>query len=257
MHWRRPLHCPTLGCPVPSEVGRGFDEEIPRVRMKETPLVRRIVTLALSLSFVLGLSAIRFVSAQDEAKKDAPPAEAPKADVAPAPAAAPAPAPAPAPAASAAAPAEKPIPPEVQAKIDAARKAVAEAIAAAEKAGLVETTIDPPPILDILLTGQAHDLTVLKAKADELKAKTAKVPDVGVSPEVFGAWHTGFGKLEGISAMDDVRIIPPSKGLTDWYRKKADVFKPLLEEARKALAATPAPRRPPPKSSPKNPRKRR
>src|SRR5689334_25053750 len=37
-----------------------------------------------------------------------------------------------------------PIPPEVQAKIDAARRAVAEAIVAAQDAGLVETSIDPP-----------------------------------------------------------------------------------------------------------------
>ena len=45
-----------------------------------------------------------------------------------------------------------PIPPEVQAKIEAARKAVAETIVAAQDAGLVETSIDPPPILDILIT---------------------------------------------------------------------------------------------------------
>ena len=50
-----------------------------------------------------------------------------------------------------------PIPKEVQDKIDAARRAVAEAIVAAQDAGLVETSIDPPPILDILITGRATD----------------------------------------------------------------------------------------------------
>ncbi len=55
-----------------------------------------------------------------------------------------------------------PIPPEVQAKIDAARKAVAEAIVAAQDAGLVETSIDPPPILDILIMGRATDARTLK-----------------------------------------------------------------------------------------------
>src|SRR5262249_20700604 len=50
-----------------------------------------------------------------------------------------------------------PIPPDVQAKIDAARKAVAEMIVAAQDAGLVETSIDPPPILDLLINGRATD----------------------------------------------------------------------------------------------------
>ena len=68
-----------------------------------------------------------------------------------------------------------PIPPEVQAKIDAARKAVAEAIVAAQDAGLVETSIDPPPILDILITGRATDTRALKST-------TAKKP-YAVSPK--------------------------------------------------------------------------
>ena len=106
----------------------------------------------------------------EPAKKDEPPkTEAPKATEAPLP----------------------PIPPEVQAKIDAARKAVAEAIVAAQDAGLVETSIDPPPILDILITGRATD-------SRTLKNTTAKKP-YAVSPEVFGAWFTGYGKLEGIN----------------------------------------------------------
>src|SRR5262249_58724133 len=73
-----------------------------------------------------------------------------------------------------------PIPAEVEAKLEAARRAVAEAIVAAQEAGLVKTTIDPPPILDILITGRANDESTLKAKT-------------GVSPEVFGAWFTGYG----------------------------------------------------------------
>ena len=72
-----------------------------------------------------------------------------------------------------------PIPPEVQAKIDAARKAVAEAIVAAQDAGLIETSIDPPPILDILITGRVTDARTLKG-----------AKPYGMSPEVFGAWFT-------------------------------------------------------------------
>ena len=109
-----------------------------------------------------------------------------------------------------------PIPPEVQAKIDAARKAVAEAIVAAQDAGLVETSIDPPPILDILITGRATD-------SRTLKNTTAKKP-YAVSPEVFGAWFTGYGKLEGINYADDVRIINPSAGLKQWYDTRARIL---------------------------------
>ena len=60
-----------------------------------------------------------------------------------------------------------PIPKEVQDKIDAARRAVAEAIVAAQDAGLVETSIDPPPILDILVTGRATDARTLKNASGE------------------------------------------------------------------------------------------
>jgi hypothetical protein len=171
--------------------------------------VRRFVPIALSLSLVLGLSAAGHLFAQEDAKKADTPKEEPKKET-PAPA-----------------PAEKPIPPEVQEKLEAARKAVAEAIAAAEAAGLVETTIDPPPILDILITGRANDAAALKAKTDAN-------PEVGVSPEVFGAWFTGHGKMEGVDASKNVRIIPPSKGLTEWYRTRATIFAPLLAEARKS-----------------------
>jgi hypothetical protein len=119
-----------------------------------------------------------------------------------------------------------PIPPEVQAKLDAARRAVAEAIVAAQDAGLVETSIDPPPILDILITGRATD-------ARTLKNPTAKKP-YPVSPEVFAAWFTGYGKLEGINYVDDVRIMNPSLGLKQWYDQRARMLQQLIEEIRKA-----------------------
>jgi len=119
-----------------------------------------------------------------------------------------------------------PIPPEVQVKLDAARRAVAEAIVAAQDAGLVETSIDPPPILDILITGRATD-------ARTLKNATAKKP-YAVSPEVFAAWFTGYGKLDGINYVDDVRIVNPSAGLKQWYDQRARMLQQLIEEIRKA-----------------------
>jgi hypothetical protein len=118
-----------------------------------------------------------------------------------------------------------PIPPEVQAKLDAARRAVAEAIVAAQDAGLVETSIDPPPILDILITGRATDLRTV--------TNSTKKP-YAVSPEVFAAWFTGYGKLQGINYVDDVRIINPSAGLKQWYDQRARMLQQLIEEIRKA-----------------------
>src|SRR5262249_61767790 len=91
-----------------------------------------------------------------DAKKDDPPKPDAKKDEAPKPEAKKAEAP---PAA-----ALPPIPPEVEAKLEAARRAVAEAIVAAQDAGLVQTTIDPPPILDILVTGRATDRQPLKPR---------------------------------------------------------------------------------------------
>jgi hypothetical protein len=172
---------------------------------------------------------------QEPAKTEAPKAEAPQGE-----AAKPEGAPAEAPKAEAAAPAQStpeptkaqelpPIPPEVQAKLEAARKAVAEAIVAAERAGLVKTTVDPPPILDILITGRATD-------ADAIKARTDQMPEVGVSPEVFGAWFTGQGKMDGVTAEKNIRIIPPSKGLSEWYRQRAVILAPYLATARQASA---------------------
>jgi hypothetical protein len=198
---------------------------------------RRFVTLALSFCLVLtlGIARIDQLFAQDTkkaaapapaapAKPDAPktepaktepakkdeaakPAEAPKATEAPLP----------------------PIPKEVEAKLEAARKAVAEAIVAAQDAGLVETSIDPPPILDILITGRAVDTRALKNPS-------AKKP-YAVSPEVFGAWFTGYGKLEGVNYAEDVRIINPSAGLKDWYDRRARMLEHYIEEIRKSKPA--------------------
>jgi hypothetical protein len=128
-----------------------------------------------------------------------------------------------------------PIPPGVQSKIEAARRAVAEAIVAAQDAGLVETSIDPPPILDILITGRATDTRVLKNT-------TAKKP-YAVNPEVFGAWFTGYGKLEGINYADDVRIIPPSAGLKQWYDQRARFLEQYIQEIRKAKGPAPTPKK--------------
>ena len=50
----------------------------------------------------------------------------------------------------------------------------------------------------------------------------------------FAAWFTGFGKLEGINYVDDVRIINPSAGLKQWYDQRARMLQQLIEEIRKA-----------------------
>jgi hypothetical protein len=195
--------------------------------------VRRLATITLTFALLLGLNANAWLFAQDEpkteapkdeakkdeakkdeAKKEAPKDEAKKDEAKPA-----------------SATDLKPIPPEVEKKLEAARKAVAEAIVAAQDAGLVKTTIDPPPILEILVTGRANDADALKAHSDE-------TPEVGVSPEVFGAWFTGHGKLEGVTAEKNVRITQPSKGLKALYDARAEVFRPYLEQA-KLAAKTP------------------
>ena len=112
------------------------------------------------------------------------------------------------------------------AKIEAARHAVAEAIVAAQDAGLVETSIDPPPILDILVQGYAIDARTLK--------NTAGKKPFPVSPEVFGAWFTGYGKLDGINYQTDVRIVNPSAGLKTWFDQRASILNRHIEAVRKA-----------------------
>ena len=209
-------------------------------------MVRRFVTLTLSFCLVLGVGILQVHSsfAQGEAKKEAQP---PKSETAQKEAAKEAAKPAttkseppkgaePAKkeAPKAAEPALPSIPPEVQAKLDAARRAVAEAIVAAQDAGLVETSIDPPPILDILITGRAIDARTLKNTA-------AKKP-YGVSPEVMCAWFTGYGKLEGVDYVHDVRITNPSAGLKQWYDQRAAILRQYIEEVRKAKGPGPSPK---------------
>jgi hypothetical protein len=208
----------------------------------EFMVVRRVIKLAVSSCLVLGIGAtwVGPLFAQGDAKKETQPpkAEAPATKETPktdttktepakkdesAKTEAPKPTEPPLP----------PIPPEVQAKIEAARKAVAEMIVAAEDAGLVETSIDPPPILDLLITGRATDLRTLKNT-------TAKKP-YAVSPEVFGAWFTGWGKkdLSTINYAEDVRIINPSAGLKQWYDTRARILEQYIQDIRKAKGPAP------------------
>jgi hypothetical protein len=120
-----------------------------------------------------------------------------------------------------------PIPKEVQEKLEAARRAVAEAIVAAQDAGLVETSIDPPPVLDILITGRATD-------ARTLKNASAKKP-YAVSPEVFAAWFTNYAApgFEGVDYVKDVRITPPSAGLKSFFDQRAALMRNAIAEVRK------------------------
>lgn len=227
-------------------------------------MVRRIATLIVSSGLVLGLGMlqIRPAFAQD-AKKDTPAAkpEAPKADAAK-PAAKPETSKPAEPAKEKAEDKAKkeeapkateaplpPIPKEVQDKIDAARRAVAEAIVAAQDAGLVETSIDPPPILDILITGRATDARTLKNAA-------AKKP-YAVSPEVFAAWFTGYGGtgFESVDYVKDIRIVQPGAGLKALFDQRAMILRNEIAEVRKAkgqpAAAKPAEKKEEPKAAEK------
>jgi hypothetical protein len=190
--------------------------------------VRRFATMILTLCLSLSLTGVHYLLAQDEPKKDetskpeASKPETPKPEAAKTePAqekekekeAAPKP--------DASASTEPPIPPAVEEKLEAARRAVAEAIVAAQDAGLVKTTIDPPPIFDILITGRANDESTLKAKT-------------GVSPEVFGAWFTGYGTAKDFTAQKDVRITRPEAGLKELFSQRASILTRHIEAVRKA-----------------------
>jgi hypothetical protein len=130
------------------------------------------------------------------------------------------------------------VPKEVEEKLEKARRAVAEAIVAAQDAGLVDTSIDPPPILDILIKGYAVDMRTLKNPA-------AKKTYWAVSPEVFCGWFTGYGKQpEGVSInpQTDIRIINPSAGLKAMYDQRANMLNKHIDEVRKARGQTAAPK---------------
>ena len=171
-------------------------------------VARRNQSLAWLLGTALSWGLVMTGGAFAQDAKEAPPAEEPKAEAAPADLTPPT------------------VPPEVEAKLEAARRAVAEAIVAAEDAGLVDTSISPPPILDILVKGYAIDARVLKDKE-------GKKP-YAVSPEVFAGWFTGYGKLDGINYVDDVRILNPSAGLKTFFDQRANMLNHHIEAVRKA-----------------------
>jgi len=130
------------------------------------------------------------------------------------------------------------VPKEVEEKLEKARLAVAEAIVAAQDAGLVDSSIDPPPILDILIRGYAID-------ARTLKNPSAKKTFWAVTPEVFCGWFTGYNKtLEGvnINPMNDLRLINPSAGLKAWYDQRANMLNKYIDEVRKAKGPAVAPK---------------
>jgi hypothetical protein len=184
--------------------------------------VRRFATLVLSLGLVLGLSGARYLLAGDDPKKDETPKSEPAKDKEKEKDKEAAPKPEASPSTEATPP---PIPQEVEKKLEAARRAVAEAIVAAQEAGLVKSSIDPPPILDILVTGRATDEATLKAKT-------------GVSPEVFGAWFTGYGTTKDITPQKDVRITRPEAGLKELYTQRANILNRHIEAVRKAQGST-------------------
>jgi len=95
--------------------------------------------------------------------------------------------------------------------------------------------IEPPPILEILPHRRANDVAALKDR-NEGRA------EAGVSPEVFGAWFTGQGKMDGITAELNVSRDAPVEGLSELYKLRQDLMLPLLIEARKAKPETQAPR---------------
>jgi hypothetical protein len=186
--------------------------------------------IALSMSLVLALIGTPRLLAQGDDKKEAPKPEAAK----PAEPAKPAETTKPAETAPSASAELAPptIPPEVQAKLEAARRAVAEAIVAAEDAGLVKTAIDPPPILDILVNGYADDLTAVKA------LKPGDPNPARVSPEVFGAWFTGYGTDRTIDPSKQIRVTRPESGLKKLYNDRATILKSHIDAIRKAKGDT-------------------
>jgi len=202
-------------------------------------VVRRVLplTLSMGLLFTLGMARTDSASAQEVNKAEAPKVEAPKKEEAKV-----------EPAKKEEAAKKEPekvveappptIPKAVEEKLEAARRAVAEAIVAAQDAGLVDTSIDPPPILDILINGYAIDARTLKNSA-------AKKTFWAVTPEVFCGWFTGYSKpLEGvtINPQTDLRIINPSAGLKAWYDQRANMLNKHIEDVRKAKGQTTAPK---------------
>lgn len=222
-------------------------------------MVRRIVTPIVSFCAVLGLSLLLAgPTLAQAAKKEAAPAKPatpakeaakPEAQQKPAektPEAKPADTAKAKEATQATEPPLPPIPKEVEEKLAAARKAIAEAIVAAQDAGLVETSIDPPPIMDILITGRATDARTLKNPAKK------KNGFYGVSPEVFAAWFTGYQApgFENIDYVKELRITWPSDGLKAYFDQRAVIFREAIAEARKARGPAPKPAEKKPEAKP-------
>jgi hypothetical protein len=205
-------------------------------------VVRRVLPLMLSIGliFTLGMARTDSASAQEVKKAEAPKVEAPKkeeAKVEPGKEKKEGEATKKEPEKVVEAPPPT-VPKAVEEKLEAARHAVAEAIVAAQDAGLVDTSIDPPPILDILINGYAIDAKTLKNPA-------AKKTFWAVTPEVFCGWFTGYNKpLEGvtINPQTDLRIINPSAGLKAWYDQRANIMNRHIEAVRKAKGQTAAPK---------------
>jgi hypothetical protein len=210
-------------------------------------VARREVTLALSLGLISSLGMVQTNrSLAQEAKKEAPKAEAPKQESPKA--EAPKKDETKAEAAKGEAAKKEPekaveappptIPKSVEEKLEKARLAVAEAIVAAQDAGLVETSIDPPPILDILIKGYAIDARTLKNPA-------AKKTYWAVTPEVFCGFFTGYSKPEfsSINPQAEVRIVNPSSGLKAWYDARANMLNRYIEQVRRAKGPAAAPKK--------------
>ncbi|MFO0953797.1 MAG: hypothetical protein U0835_22100 [Isosphaeraceae bacterium] len=130
----------------------------------------------------------------------------------------------------------QPIHREVADRIDEAWTAIAELFVAAERAGRVKSSIDPPPVLDILINGKADDEAVILSEIGKNEP-----PMVGVSPEVFGAWFTGYGRTPGVEALKNVRIVQPTKGLKEFFDRRAQLLRSSVDQARKGVRPLPNP----------------
>ena len=64
-----------------------------------------------------------------------------------------------------------------------------------------------------------------------LKAPKPPGMPYGLTPEVFGAWFTGYGKMDEINYKDDVRVMQPSQGLKQFYDQRAGFWNSTLEKS--------------------------
>ena len=99
-----------------------------------------------------------------------------------------------------------------------------------------------PPVDKDFLQPDGVDFREVGSIAITVKNTTAKKP-YAVSPEVFCAWFTGYGKMEGIDYVHDVRIINPSAGLKQLYDQRASILRNYIDEIRKAKGPAPTPKK--------------